>query len=86
MPSSRRDRLLTAAQIVLAGVGVSVAAFALVRLLSIPPVPTSFEDLPTGTGAIFGTVLLVLSLGFASMAVTLPTLLGGNDSLGFNRR
>lgn len=83
MPSSWKSGLLTALRVVLVAAGVSVAAATVLELASMPP-PRG-DGFAHGMAAIVGGVIIFLSLGVASVAVILPTLLGRDDPLGFDR-
>lgn len=86
MPSSRLSALLTAVRVVLVAVGAGVAALTALELATMPPPPSDSDGFAHGMAAIVGSVIVVSSLGVAAVSVVLPTLLGREDPLGFNRR
>lgn len=86
MPSSRSVRLLTVVRVVLVGLAVGVAATTVFHLASMPPPPPDSDGFAHGMAAIVGGGILVLSLGLATTCVVLPTVLGRDDPIGFDRR
>lgn len=85
MPSSQNSLLLTAVRILFVVVGVGVTALTVVKLASMPPPPPDSDGFAHGMAAIIGGILIILALGLAAVGVSLPTLLGRDDRLGFNR-
>jgi len=85
MPSKTTEGLLTVARLLLVGIGIGVAALTAQTLVTMPPPPPDSDGFAHGMAAIFGGVIIVLSLGLAAVGVILPTALGQNDRLGFNR-
>ncbi len=89
MPSNWKSALLTAVSVVRVGLavaGVSVAAATVLYLASMPPPPPDSDGFAHGMAGFFGGLILVVSLGVASVSVVLPTVLGRDDPLGFDRR
>jgi hypothetical protein len=85
MPSDWKSALLAAVRVALAVGGVGVAAATVLYLASMPPPPPESDGFAHGMAAIIGGIILVLSLGVAAVSVILPTVLGRDDPLGFNR-
>ncbi|WP_135822220.1 hypothetical protein [Halostella litorea] len=86
MPSGTDETLVAAARLLLVGAGVAVAALTVEALVTMPPPPPDSDGFAHGMAAIFGSVVIVLSLGVAAVGVVLPTVLGRDDRLGFGRR
>ncbi|WP_137286344.1 hypothetical protein [Halorussus salinisoli] len=85
MPSSTKSALLTVVRVGLVAVGVGIAATTTLELASMPPPPPDSDGFAHGMAGIVGGVIIVLTLGLAAVGVSLPTLLGRDDRLGFNR-
>lgn len=85
MPSNSKSMLLTAVRVVLVFAGVGIAAATVFTLASMPPPPPDSDGFAHGMAAIIGSIIVVLTLGIAAVGVSLPTLLGRDDRLGFNR-
>lgn len=69
--------------LVVAGAGCGVVAIR--ALVTIPPAPPGSDGFVTGGAYLLWGALSVLSLGVAGFGVALPTFLGADDALGFNR-
>lgn len=85
MSSDRLSATLTAVRAALFVVGVGVAAATVYQLATMPPPPPGSDGFAHGMAAIVGSVVIVLSLGLATVSVVLPALLGRADPLGFGR-
>ena len=85
MPSLTRATLLTAVRVGIVAVGVGAAVLTVLELAAMPPPPPGSDGFAHGMAAIFGGLIVLSSLGIATAAVVLPTLLGRDDPLGFNR-
>lgn len=85
MPSSKKSALFLAVRVVFVSVGIGVAAMTIFKLASMPPPPPESDGFAHGMAAIFGGMIIILTLGLAAIGVSLPTLLGRDDRLGFNR-
>lgn len=85
MSSITKSTLLNGFRIGVVLVGGGVAVLTVLRLASMPPPPPDSDGFAYGMAAIFGGGLILLSLSLATMTVILPTLLGRDDPLGFNR-
>ncbi|MFB6156129.1 MAG: hypothetical protein ABEJ22_09555 [Haloferacaceae archaeon] len=85
MPSSRVTAVITAVRALFVVAGVAVAAATVYKLATMPPPPPNSDGFAHGMAALFGSVLIVLSLGVAAVSVVLPTVLGFDDPVGFNR-
>jgi hypothetical protein len=85
MPSDWKSTLVTTVRLTLAVAGVTVATLAVLKLASMPPPPPDSDGFSHGMAGFFGGVIILLSLGVATVAVVLPTLLGRDDPLGFGR-
>ena len=55
-------------------------------LASMPPPPPESDGFAHGMAAALGGGIMLLSLGLATFTIVTPTLLGRDDSFGFNRR
>ncbi|WP_336337081.1 hypothetical protein [Haloarcula brevis] len=71
------------AVLVLTGVVVTVAV--LYSLSTMPTAPPSGTGFVRGLSYLFGSVLFVLALGGAGLGIALPSLLGAEDTLAFDR-
>lgn len=78
-------RILIAVRIGVVIVGAGVTALTTVYLASMPPPPPNSDGFAHGMAGIFGGGIILLSLGLATITIILPTLLGQDDPLGFNR-
>lgn len=85
IPSNVKSALLAAVRILFVVAGVGVAALTVLELATMPPPPPESDGFVHGLAAIVGSVVIVLSLGLAAVGISLPTLLGQDDRLGFNR-
>lgn len=85
MPSSAKSVLLTVVRVALVGVGVGIATMTVLELAARPPPPPNSDGFAHGMAGIIGGVIIVLTLGLAAVGVSLPTLLGREDRLGFDR-
>ena len=85
MASDAKFALLAGIRVVLVLVGVGIAALTVNALLAMPPPPPDGDGFAHGMAALFGGVIVVLTLGLAAVGVSLPALLGRDDRLGFNR-
>ncbi|WP_435180778.1 hypothetical protein [Halorussus sp. AFM4] len=85
MSSSPKSTLLTVVRVLLVGLGVGIAALTVTELATMPPPPPDSDGFAHGMAALFGGVIIVLSLGLAAVGVSLPAVLGRDDRLGFNR-
>lgn len=85
MSTDPKAALLAAVRVVLVALGVGVAALTVLELAAMPPPPPDSDGFAHGMAAVFGSVIIVTSLGVAAVGVTLPTLLGLGDPLGFSR-
>lgn len=85
MPSSEKSAVATAVRAVLFVGGVGVAAATAYELATMPPPPPDSDGFAHGMAAIFGSAIIVVSLGLATVSVVLPSVLGRDDPLGFNR-
>lgn len=66
-------------------IGGVVTVLTVLKLVSIPPPPPDSDGFGHGMAAILGGGIIFLSLSLATMSIILPTLLGRDDPLGFNR-
>lgn len=85
MPSSRLTAVITAIRALFVVAGVVVAAATVYELATMPPPPPDSDGFVHGMAALVGSVIIVLSLGAAAVSVVLPTVLGFDDPVGFNR-
>jgi hypothetical protein len=85
MPSNAKSVLLGAVRVVFVGLGVGIAALTVLELVSRPPPPPESDGFAHGMAAIIGGIIVVLTLGLAAVGISLPTLLGRDDPLGFGR-
>lgn len=85
MPSRKKSVLLAAVRVAFVVGGVGIAVATVLELAAMPPPPPDSDGFAHGMAAIIGSVIIVLSLGLAAVSVILPTLLGRDDPLGFNR-
>lgn len=85
MPSSKLSAFLTAVRVVFVVGGGGVAAATVLKLAAMPPPPPGSDGFAHGMAAIVGSVIIVSALGVATVSVILPTVLGREDRLGFNR-
>lgn len=85
MPSRKKSVLLAAVRVAFVVGGVGIAVATVLELAAMPPPPPDSDGFAHGMAAIIGSVIIVLSLGLAAVCVILPTLLGRDDPLGFNR-
>lgn len=85
MPSITKTTIVSTFRIGLVVVGGGIAALTVLHLASMPPPPPESDGFAHGMAAIFGGGVILLSLGLASVAVVLPSLLGREDPLGFGR-
>lgn len=85
MPSSKKNTVLTAVRVVLVVFGVGIAVTTALELAAMPPPPPESDGFAHGMAGIIGGVIIVSTLGLAAVGVSLPTLLGLDDPLGFSR-
>lgn len=85
MPSLTKAALLTAVRVGIVIVGTGVTALTVLELAAMPPPPPGSDGFAHGMAGIFGGLIVLSSLGIATVTVVLPTLLGWDDPLGFNR-
>lgn len=84
MPSWKRS-VLTVVRVGLVIVGIGLAGITTGWLLTMPPPPPDSDGFAHGMAALVGSVIIVTSLGIATISVVLPTVLGRTDPLGFTR-
>lgn len=84
MPSTVRSYALLAVRVVLVSGGLLGAALTVYTLATMPPAEPD-EGFVTGLAYFFGSIIFVLAAGAASLGVVLPTLVGADDPIGFNR-
>lgn len=85
MPSNAKSAFLASIRVVFVLVRVGIAALTVRELATMPPPPPDSDGFAHGMAALFGGVIVVLTLGLAAVGVSLPALLGRDDRLGFNR-
>lgn len=85
MTSLTKANLVAAMQIGIVVIGGGIAAVTVGRLLAMPPPPPESDGFAHGMAGIVGGVIILVSLGLATIGVILPTLLGRDDALGFTR-
>jgi len=88
MQPSTKSTLLTVARAlraVLVVAGIGIAAATAYHLATLPPPPPESDGFAYGMAGLFGGGLILLSLGVAALSLVLPTLLGREDPIGFNR-
>ncbi|PSQ08923.1 hypothetical protein BRC93_14210 [Halobacteriales archaeon QS_5_70_15] len=72
-------------QIGLVVIGGGTAAATVFRLIAMPPPPPGSDGFAYGMAGFFGGVIITASLGLAATSIILPTLLGRDSALGFDR-
>lgn len=77
--------LLTSVRIGLVILGGGVTVLTVRYLATLPPPPPGSDGFAHGMAALFGGAIILGSLGVATATIILPTLLGRDDPLGFNR-
>ncbi|MGM0592447.1 MAG: hypothetical protein ACQETI_12640 [Halobacteriota archaeon] len=85
MPSTVGGYALGVVRFVLVAAGAVLSVGTIYTLVTIPPAPPGSDGFVTGMAYLFGGIILVLSLGATGLGIALPTLVGANDPLGFNR-
>lgn len=85
MSSSRLAGLLTGLRLGVFAIGITVTALTVFRLATVPPPPPGSDEFATGM-TIYGSAIMILSLGGAAISIILPTMVGWDDPLGFTRR
>lgn len=85
MPSSVTGYALSAARCILIVGGIVFTGGTIYALITIPPAPPNSEGFATGMAYLFGGVILILSLGATGLGFALPTIVGADDPLEFNR-
>ncbi|WP_115863175.1 hypothetical protein [Halorussus litoreus] len=84
MPSRTISALLAAVRVVFVVAGLGIAVATVLQLASMPPPPPESDGFAHGMAGLIGGVIIVLTLGLAAVGVSLPSLLGREDRLGFN--
>lgn len=85
LPSSFKEYVLTAVQLVLVVLGGGASLLLIHALLTIPPAPPNSDGFVTGAAYLWGGTALVATLCVTGVGVVLPTVFGGNGVLGFTR-
>lgn len=83
--SSNRSTILSGVRVGLVVLGGVVTALTVHYLTSMPSPPPGSDGFAQGMAAMFAGGIILLSLGIATIAIVLPSLLGCDDHLGFNR-
>lgn len=85
MSSLTTANLIATVQIGVVIIGGTIAAVTAFWLLTMPPPPPQSDGFAYGMAGLFGGIIILGSLGLATMSVILPTLLRRDSTLGFNR-
>lgn len=85
MPSAIRGYVLLGGRALLVASGLLVAGGTVYGLATMPAPPAGSDGFVTGLAYLFGSVVVVLGLGAASLGVVLPTAVGVDDPAGFGR-
>ncbi|SDM48056.1 hypothetical protein SAMN04487949_1806 [Halogranum gelatinilyticum] len=83
MPSTPKDYVLTAIQVLLVTVGGGASVLLVYSLATLPPAPPGSDGFVTGGAYLWGGVALVLTLGITGVGIVLPAVFGGDDLFGF---
>jgi len=84
MTADKHRYVVTAIRAVLVFTGV-VVTVAVLYSFSTMPTAASGEGFVRGLSYLFGSVFFVLALGGAGLGIALPSLLGAEDTLAFDR-
>lgn len=85
MTSLIKANLVAAVQIGIVVIGGGIAAVTVFWLFTMPPPPPGSDGFAYGMAGFFGGLIILVSLGLATLSVVLPTLLDRDSALGFNR-
>lgn len=85
MPSTLREYAVLAVRFLLVGGGLLVAGGTVYGLATMPPAPPNGDGFVEGLAYLFGSMIVALGLGAATVGLVLPTALGADDPIGFGR-
>jgi hypothetical protein len=85
MTADKRRYVVTAIRAVLVLTGAIVTVAVLYSFSAMPTASSSGNGFVRGLSYLFGSVFFVLALGGAGLGIALPSLLGADDALAFDR-
>jgi len=85
MTADKRRYVVTAIRALLVLTGAVVTVAVLYSFSAMPTASSSGDDFVRGLSYLFGSVFFVLALGGAGLGIALPSLLGADDALAFDR-
>ncbi|KOX93935.1 hypothetical protein AMS69_08445 [Haloarcula rubripromontorii] len=85
MTADKRRYVVTAIRGVLVLTGAVVTVAVLYSFSTMPTAAASGDSFVRGLSYLFGSVFFVLALGGAGLGLALPSLLGADDALAFDR-
>ncbi|WP_058994763.1 hypothetical protein [Haloarcula sp. CBA1127] len=85
MTADKRRYVVTAIRGVLVFTGAVVTVAVLYSFSTMPTASASDDGFVRGLSYLFGSVFFILALGGAGLGIALPSLLGAEDALAFDR-
>jgi hypothetical protein len=85
MKADKRRYAVTAIRAVLVLTGAVVTVAVLYSFSTMPTASSSGDGFVRGLSYLFGSIFFILALGGAGLGIALPSLLGAEDALAFDR-